>query len=117
MIIVNGIDFRVWDKDLSNMEEVHLIDFVRNEVKTIGNPPCDTSYFKVMQYTGLDDGKGTKIYEGDILKDVDGIIGIVEIEEGNTYWNWLNISTLLSESHDVLEVIGNFYQSPELLEG
>ena len=71
---------------------------------------------KLMQSTGLKDKNGKLIYEGDIVNIhnlfTDKIIlnkGCFCISKGSynqaTYWK-----------HDTIEVIGNIYENPELLE-
>jgi hypothetical protein len=75
----------------------------------------------VGQYTGLKDRNGTEIFEGDLLFDKDELTRpfivkwddewaqfYVDCGGGSTdfLWKWAN-----------LEVIGNIYANPELLEG
>lgn len=70
--------------------------------------------YKVMQYTGLKDSKGVEIYEGDIVKWLDGVFKVkwsitcfvVEDKKGKGY----GIS-----SGDFIEIIGNIHENPELL--
>lgn len=110
------IKFRAWDRS----EECMCTD-VQNG---IWEDPDDWLYFgdilglerfKVMQYTGLKDKNGVEIYEGDILKcssliiKDDRWVEIVEVIEDirNAYY---------FGNYDELEVIGNTYETPELLE-
>lgn len=100
-----GYFFKTWHKvfllwgmtgDCPNMEEVIP--------ETVG------------QFTGLCDKNGNKIFEGDIVRDLDG--RIYEIKYFDFEWIaeqpksfWINIKHLKP-----CEVIGNIHDNPELLE-
>ena len=82
-------------------------------------------YFEVLsetvgQYTGLCDKNGTRIFEGDIIRDEDGDIMVVKwltesaafVLEPKPYASIYFYGTLSSR----IEVIGNIHDNPELLE-
>ena len=81
----------------------------------------------VGQYTGLTDKNGRKVFEGDIVVFADFFDD--EIHRGVVYWCdlafWFDctetegdegIYSLAYISANILEVIGNIYDNPELLE-
>ena len=86
-----------------------------------------TSYY--MQYIGIDDSKGKEIYEGDIVKvtvDSDNYIAEVkyygnsdypafDIEPPESYYYDSNVISK-AKADEIIEVIGNIYENPELLE-
>lgn len=111
------INFRVWDKVHKHFLDGDIIrDYIIGEL--IDDPDRE-----VIQYTEVRDSEGIEIFDGDICKrmvyafgEVRTFVGRVMMFEG--CW-WIDSGTaavpLWNEMH-ILEVIGNIYENPELLE-
>ena len=79
---------------------------------------------EVMQFTGLIWDMEKEIYEGDIIKTSKGVVGKIVYELGQ----FIIVSNKFEDSYEFLsnyhaedsycdlEVIGNIYENPELLE-
>lgn len=112
-LIVNGDDY-VWMIGTNDIWIEVLDDFSPHVTEQV-----------LMQSTGLEDKNGVEIYEQDIAK---GILRYGSKEFiGEVVWNGYNLTYDLVNDHDnkgyalsslyELEVIGNIYENPELLEG
>ncbi|AUS10917.1 hypothetical protein C0W65_02080 [Bacillus subtilis] len=115
------IKFRVWDivwKKMLTHED--LWDAPFNEL-FISTP--DQRPYNIMQYTGLKDKNGREIYEGDsilydrnIAPSIDSRKYVVKWEDSKFVLT--NSSETIDDfTSDIIEVIGNIYEIPELLEG
>lgn len=79
----------------------------------------------VGQYTGLCDKNGKKIFEGDICKAYiciadtveKEVIGTICFEDGTFEFKCEHDNVYIYPLLEVLEVIGNIYDNPELLKG
>lgn len=134
--------FRAWDKLTDTIQDVLDIKFIE---KTVTVSHKDIVWYKhdnlrpfkgviLMQYTGLKDLKGVEIYEGDIVQstwyDVDnnpykkkGEITFVGAQYVIVYDSQFDVETgeITYDAHSLtyaedVEVIGNIYENPELLE-
>ena len=119
--------FRAWDKLNNEMSVVEQINFNRGEFESIGygiSSLRGADKVELMQSTGLKDKNGKEIFEGDIV-DYKGRKAVIkwhgsyasfiyrfvdELKERNSEWHPL----FLAYYH--VEVIGNKFENPELLE-
>ena len=121
------IKFRAWVKDRKEIFEVILINYVTKKVTYLFERVGDLLNIRhekfndteLMQYTGLKDKNGKEIYEGDIFHiGSKKILYVVEwIDCGLKGRQIKNKSWIgLDYWKDDIEVIGNIYENPELME-
>ncbi|MCO4539992.1 hypothetical protein Si099_01818 [Streptococcus infantarius subsp. infantarius] len=86
----------------------------------------DFDEFKLMQFTGLKDKNGKEIFDGDIIKFTltNGFNYVVDEDGSVTYKlgafyvvNGLAEYLISDINTNEIEVIGNIYETPELLKG
>lgn len=122
--------FRAWDKILKKMNDVTAIDFSTKPFRVFYSAYGEDNYFNqdaiLMQSTGLKDKNGVEIYEGDIVKPVSfaSWMGVVKYssenaayildDHNNEFVRGGNV--YLSQFNEGLEVKGNIYENPELME-
>lgn len=126
--------FRAWDKKTDTMHSVIAIWFGGESHVTVPSGDSVTvifDNFELMQSTGLKDRNGVEIFEGDIciqrgeepysdenmtLDEDWEYRGIIKFQDF-AYWLQDNEGFLkwLGTDCDEIEVIGNIYKNPELL--
>ncbi|MEQ7028393.1 YopX family protein [Enterococcus gallinarum] len=134
--------FRAWDKRENTMRDVAVLHFTKGgKVNSIEywNTPFDLKSYHVrnlvlMQSTGLKDKNGVEIFEADVVKVSDGsneedsYFSVVKNYADEGYpafdieapssWHYESnvLSTIMGGDYETIEVIGNIYENPELLE-
>ncbi|EMY4489205.1 hypothetical protein AAKS56_001332 [Listeria monocytogenes] len=112
------IEFRAWDKEVKEM------DYNPSVIEIWQNKPINEQFrleseekLVWMQYTGLKDKNGKKIFEGDVGWDEHNeCYGVVKFEEGKFLYVWENIAEDLQEVADGIEICGNIHENTDLLE-
>jgi uncharacterized phage protein (TIGR01671 family) len=127
------IKFRAWDNEAKRMmefdfESIHggKLIFVnsRNNEKHF-----DLEEMTIMQYTGLKDRNGKEIYDGDVVRiyyppeigSAKGLtvnpiqwVGVVAWENESKRWDYSGVGFNIA-SDEIIEVIGNVFEHPELV--
>ena len=117
--------FRVWHYELGRLMSVKYMFFQDSEIEEFElNDALMNDYItaypdeiELMQSTGLKDKNGKEIFEGDIVK-CNGLLGTIESFKAMwicsfvKYNNYQKVGFFAQE----IEVVGNIYENPELLE-
>ncbi|EAW7205996.1 hypothetical protein ITX60_000511 [Listeria monocytogenes] len=124
---MRAIGFRAFVKETKKM--LPVTDLCFNEIEAVGVSGCGNAKCTLcvdwysfddvllMQYPGLKDKNGKKIFEGDICwEEHNECYGVVKFEEGKFLYVWENIAEDLWEVADSIEIYGNIHENPELLE-
>lgn len=141
---MSKIKFRIWDKKVKRFIEWYNPDPMINcegkifcyerttDPETdlpgedfLSNERDADNVLDLQLYSGLKDCKGKEIYEGDIVKVVlfcihDGEevrIGVVKTKDNPiSFYHTVDLSPYSSINYwNMLEVIGNIYENPEML--
>ncbi|ECX6968599.1 hypothetical protein F6523_13495 [Listeria monocytogenes] len=131
------IEFRAFVK--KDKKVLPVTDLCFNETESVGVSGCGDANCTLcvdwysfddvllMQYTGLKDKNGKKIFEGDIVRNINGeysYIGIVNKDRYTFYikgvapkdnYDFADVSDTVTGKSSLI-VIGNIHENPELLE-
>ena len=114
------IKFRVWDNDLEIMSysDAEIFITFSDDGICIGYEIDDEiGDYELMQYIGLKDKNGKEIYEGDIVKLFEyKVIDNIVLPEEIVTINDIRKGCDTLRPSQCMEVIGNIYENPELLE-
>lgn len=122
------IRFRAWDKNSETLVNIKTLDIEEDEgvccVVDFDGINLDRSECELMQYTNQKNHENVEIYEGDyVSKELDNgfeygaFEGVVELIDGK--WvinNRINHYEELFTEIEQIEILGNIYENPELLE-
>lgn len=130
--------FRAWVRE-EDERYSHMVDSPRSiitileHILMVGRPmgfsDCDSrpypERYVLMQYTGLKDKNGREIYEGDIVlydrnihKDIDTAkFKVVWAKDRYVLQEIKHKYYIDDVTWELVEVIGNIYENPELMEG
>ena len=127
--------FRAWIKTENCFADyIESIRFYINEIDLCWGGICESDCFDfddiiLMQSTGLKDKNGQEIFEGDIITN--GIdrtdvknhqtLGFYTVLDGREYFfaggiSFADFEEDAEEFSEAVEIIGNVYENPELLE-
>lgn len=127
------IKFRVWDLENKTWENPSILEVWNDSgklepFKYIKTGKLNPLYspienYIIQQFTGVYDKNQKEIYEGDIIKWIDPstihenvLVTYDEVSAGfklNLSWNKCSFSHI---SRERIEILGNIYENPELLE-
>lgn len=118
--MMREIKFRAWNKKEKFLDTAWSIDFEHGLVCHRTHNQSNLLDCELMQYTGLNDNNGKKIYEEDVVRAYhrlweQHVTLKVHYLNGCFMFGNYNAHGFFKE-HQNIEVIGNIFENPELLE-
>nr|DAK67781.1 MAG TPA: YopX protein [Caudoviricetes sp.] len=121
--------FRAWSKAEKIMSDVKKLDLCNGEIDARSFEETEIEEVELMQSTGLKDKNGKEIFEGDVVQYQNTKVPSADSKGVIRYFdNWAMFGIDIEHNepralffngladHISLEVIGNIYENPELLE-
>lgn len=121
--------FRAWDKSINFMDDRVRITTIDNNVKVevldafTHWRELEEEQYELMQSTGLKDKNRVEVFEGDIMTTIGGMLYKVT-KSVSGLWKLIPIEKYddvyyltLADVADLMMIIGNIHENPELLEG
>ena len=85
------------------------------DINCVANSAYEVDIKSVGQFTGLKDVENNEIFEGDIVLGYNNP-HVVTFADGAFYLTYKNSSVRLSRTYGALQIIGNIFQNPDLLQ-
>lgn len=110
--------FMVWDKEDKDWLFGGKIFTIQDLVSEFGRVPLIFETCEVVQSTNLFDKDDEEIFEGSIVRDFDGEIGVVyyDSQEGQYWAKFSNGDSTAMDSPGIMKVLGHILSNPELME-
>ena len=108
---------KLWDVASINFKD-QIVEIIDDD-GYVWEYELNSNEIVLLQYAGLKDKNGKKIYEGYIIKKSSGAIGEVvylKATAGYKLYNNGQVFDLFEADARYLEIIGNVYENPELLQ-
>ena len=106
--------YRAWNSETKEIEVFKTYEEISELFLALS---ADDGFYSIMQSTGLKDKNGKEVFEGDVVK-CNGLLGTIESFKAMwicsfvKYNNYQKVGFFAQE----IEVVGNIYENPELLE-
>lgn len=99
--------YRAWNSETKEIEVFNTYEEISELFLVLS---ADDGFYSIMQSTGLKDKNGKEIFEGDIITNGQNVMFIADCAD------LAEFEADVKEIEDFIEIIGNIYENPELLE-